>query len=116
MSNWRVDELNELLLASLRLRITLIVYFQLIMKILQKLILMSQPPKPIQWAAEKTARTVLSSWRGFGSARAKPQRTISFSFIVGTARRSLAKIGGREYLNSKGAAKVNVDKDTQSAP
>ena len=62
---------------------------------------MSQPPKPIQCAAEKTARTVLSSCGGFGSARAKPQRTISFLFYRWDRAALVDQIAGREYLNSK---------------
>ena len=76
--NCRANEFNKSLLISSRVRTTLIVYFQLIMKILQKLILMSQPSKPNTVDSWENSSECAQFLVGFGSAQAKPQRTILF--------------------------------------
>ena len=97
---WPVYEFNKLLLSPPRFRRTLIVYFQLIMKILlQKLILMSQPPKQSAVGSWENSSEVLSSWRLFGSERAEPQRTIPF-FCWDRAA-FFGRTRGREYSNFK---------------
>ena len=105
---WPVYEFNKLLLSPPRFRRTLIVYFQLIMKILlQKLILMSQPPKQSAVGSWENSSEVLSSWRLFGSERAEPQRTIPFFAEI--ARRSLAEREGGNIQILK-SLKENTDK------
>ena len=97
---WPVYEFNKLLLSPPRFRRTLIVYFQLIMKILlQKLILMSQPPKQSAVGSWENSSEVLSSWRLFGSERAERQRTIPF-FCWDRAA-FFGRTRGREYSNLK---------------
>ena len=72
----RVNEFNKLLLISSRVRTTLIVYFQLIMKILQKLILMSQPSKPNTVDSWENSSECAQFPVEFDSVSAKPWRTI----------------------------------------
>ena len=62
---WRAYEFNNLLLSPPKFRRTLIVYFQLIMQFLQKLILMSQPPKQSAVGSWENSSEMLNSWNGF---------------------------------------------------
>ena len=90
---WPVYEFNKLLLSPPRFRRTLIVYFQLIMKILlQKLILMSQPPKQSAVGSWENSSEVLSSW--CCSAQSALSLSVQFLFFAEIARRSLAEREG----------------------
>ena len=115
VSNWQVDELNGLLLASLVLRTTLIVYFQLIMKIYRNW----------SWCLSRPSQSNGRLRKQFGLCSvpsvvlAQRELSLSVQFLfflfVGTARRSLTKPQGGNIWIQKGAAKVKVDKYTQSA-
>jgi hypothetical protein len=90
---WPVYEFNKLLLSPPRFRRTLIVYFQLIMKILlQKLILMSQPPKQSAVGSWENSSEVLSSWCCL--AQSMLSLSVQFFFFAEIARRSLAEREG----------------------
>ena len=89
---------------SSRVRITLIVYFQLIMKICYRnwsLNVSAAPAK--RWTAEKILLIILSSWCLSGPAQAGPQRTIPFFCWDRVA--FFGRTGGREYSNSRNADK-----------
>ena len=102
----RENEFNKLLLTSSRVRITLIVYFQLIMKICYRnwYQCLSRPSKAVDsWENISEYAQFLV---GFGSAQAGPQRTIPFFCWDRVA--FFGRTGGREYSNSRNADKKEV--------
>ena len=88
----RVNEFNKSLLVSSRVRTTLIVYFQLIMKIFTETDTDVSAVQAKRWTAEKIVRNMLSSW--WGSAQRKLGLSVQFLFFAEIARRSLAKREG----------------------
>ena len=92
VSNCRINKFNKSLLISPRVRTTLIVYFQLIMKIFTETDTDVSAVQAKRWTAEKIVRNMLSSW--WGSAQRKLGLSVQFLFFAEIARRSLAKQEG----------------------
>ena len=90
---WPVYEFNKLLLSPPRVRRTLIVYFQLIMKICYRnwYWCLSRPSRA-RWAAEKIVRKC--SVPGVCSAQSALSLSVQFLFFAEIARRSLAEREG----------------------
>ena len=113
VSNRRVNKFNKLLLISLRVGRTLIRIFSADHE---------NYHRNWYWCLSRPSRAV-DSWENsseyaqflvvFGSAQAGPQRTIPF-FCWDRAA-FVGQIRGREFSNSRNAAKRNADKNAQSA-
>ena len=90
---WPAYEFNKLLLSPPRFRRTLIVYFQLIMKICYRnwYWCLSRPSR-VRWAAEKIVRKC--SVPGVCSAQSALSLSVQFLFFAEIARRSLAEREG----------------------
>ena len=90
---WPVYEFNKLLLSPPRFRRTLIVYFQLIMKICYRnwYWCLSRPSR-VRWAAEKIVRKC--SVPGVCLAQSVLSLSVQFLFFAEIARRSLAEREG----------------------
>ena len=102
-NNSPCQRVQKLLLISSRVRTTLIVYFQLIMKICYRnwYWCLSRPSKAVDsWENSSEYAQFLV---GFGSAQAGPQRTIPFFCWDRVA--FFGRTGGREYSNSRNADK-----------
>ena len=97
---WPVYEFNKLLLSPPRLGRTLIVYFQLIMKICYRnwYWCLSRPSR-VRWAAEKIVRKC--SVPGVVSTQDRLSLSVQFLFFAEIARRSFSRTRGREYSNFK---------------
>ena len=108
---WRAHEYNNLLLIPSKFRRTLIVYFQLIMQFLQKLILMSQPPKQSAVGSWENSSEMLNSWNGF--RRMSSWAAAYNSFFCWDRAAFFCQNGRAGTFKFKIEKQKNVDKDAR---